>query len=139
MYGSLDVSTSALVAQRTNLDVIASNIAMKDVMRNEAGESVPYRRRVALFAPGRTDDPHAKPGVRVSEIVEDPSPFGLRWDPKHPDAIKSGASAGYVRVSNVDYHTEMVNAMVAARAYEANVSVMEVSKSMARSTLRLIG
>jgi len=42
-------------------------------------------------------------------------------------------------VSNVDYHTEMVNAMVAARAYEANVSVMEVSKSMARSTLRLIG
>ncbi len=138
MYGALEVSTSALVAHRTNLDVIAGNIAMREVRRNEAGESVPYRRRVALFAAGRADGADGAPGVRVTSVVEDSSPFGLRWDPKDPDAIKSGEEAGYVRVSNVDYHTEMVNAMVAARAYEANLSVMEMSKSMGRATLRLI-
>ena len=73
------------------------------------------------------------------EIVEDyVTPLGLRWDPGHVDAIKTGESKGYVRTSNVDYHTEMVNAMVAQRAYEANVTVIEMAKSMARSTLRLI-
>ena len=138
MYGVLDVSTSALVAHRTNLDVIAGNIAMKDVVRDEDGEAIPFRRRVALFAVGRSSDPRGKGGVHVSDIVEDPTPFGLRWDPGHVHAIKEGPQAGYVRVSNVDYHTEMVNALVAARAYEANVTVIETAKSMIQSTLRLL-
>lgn len=137
MYGALDVSTSALTAQRANLDLIAGNIAMKDVTRDEAGNPVPYRRRVPLFAQGRPESPSA-PGVRVAAVVEDPSPFGLRWDPDHPDALRTGPKQGYVQTSNVDVHTEMVNAMVAARAYEANVTVIEMSKSMMTSTLRLI-
>ncbi len=139
MYGALSVSTSALVAQRTNLDVIAGNIAMKDTMtRDQDGNAVPYRRRVPLFAPGDASGPGDKPGAHVARIVEDPSPFGLRWAPQHPDAVQSGPHKGYLRVSNVDYHTEIVNAMVAARAYEANVSVVEMAKSMASTTLRLI-
>lgn len=137
MYGVLDISTSALVAQRTHLDVIAGNIAMKDVTRDEAGNPNPYRRRVALFSQGNAGN-GGGPGVHVAEVTQDPSPFPLRYDPGHPDAIKSGENEGYVRVSNVDYHTEMVNAMVAARAYEANVTVMEMAKAMAASTLRLI-
>ena len=54
------------------------------------------------------------------------------------DAIKEGEKKGYVRVSNVDYHTEMVNAIAAARAYEANVTVIETAKAMAMTTMRLI-
>ncbi len=138
MYGALDTATSALVAQRTNLDVIAGNIGMKESYRMEGDEAMPFRRRVALFAPGHPSDPQGKPGVRVADIVEDPTPFELRWAPDDPHAIKSGPQAGYVRLSNVDYHTEMVNAMVAARAYEANITVMEMTKSMAKTTLRLI-
>lgn len=138
MYGALDVGTSALVAYRTNLDVIAGNIAMKDTVRMENGEAVPYRRRVALFAPGTPSGGRGSRGVHVTDIVDDPAPFGLRWDPDHVHAIKAGKEKGYVRVSNVDYHTEMVNAMTAARAYEANVTVMEMAKSMAASTLRLL-
>ncbi len=139
MYGALSVSTSALVAQRTNLDVIAGNIAMKDTMtRDEAGNAVPYRRRVPLFAPGDPSSPGNRPGVHVARIAEDPSPFGLRWAPDHPDAVGEGKDKGYLRVSNVNYHTEMVNAMEAARAYEANVTVLEMAKSMASTTLRLI-
>lgn len=138
MYGVLSTSTSALTAYRTQLDVIAGNIAMKDVTRDAAGNSVPYRRRVALFAPGDPSRGRNAPGVHVASIVEDPAPFGLRWDPNHVDAIRKGQQKGYVRVSNVDYHTEMVNAMTAARAYEANVTVLEMTKRMAASTLRLI-
>ncbi|MHC5109857.1 MAG: flagellar basal body rod protein FlgC [Planctomycetota bacterium] len=139
MFGSFDVSTSALVAQRTNLDVIAGNIAMKEVTRDEAGNPVPYRRRVPLFSPGDPSRGSDARGVHVAAIVEDHvNPLGLRWDPSHVDAIKNGDEAGYVRVSNVDYHTEMVNAMIAQRAYEANVTVIETAKSMARSNLRLL-
>jgi len=138
MFGTLDVSTSALTAYRTQLDVIAGNIAMKDVTRDAEGNSVPYRRRVALFAPSEARGSD-KPGVHVESIVDDPSPFTLRWAPHHVDAIQSGEHKGYVRYSNVDYHTEMVNAMTAARAYEANVTVMEMTKRMASTALRLIG
>ena len=138
MFNALDVSTSALVAHRTQLDVIAGNIAMKDVTRDEAGNPAPYRRRVALFAPGNPAQGKKAPGVHVSAVVEDPTPFGLRWEPGHVDAIREGKEKGYVRVSNVDYHTEMVNAMTAARAYEANVTVAETAKRMAATTLTLL-
>ena len=138
MYGALDTSTSALTAYRTQLDVVAGNIAMRDSYHLENGEYTPYRRRVPLIASG---DPSRGPdarGVHVSRIVEDPAPFGLRLDPDSPYAIKSGPKKGYVRTSNVENHTEMVNAMTAARAYEANVTVIEMTKSMASSTLQLL-
>ncbi len=138
MYGALDVSTSALSAYRTQMDVIAGNIAMKDTVRFVDGEAMPFRRRVALISSGDPSRGGRASGVHVSKIAEDSSPFGLRWDPDHVHAIKDGKEKGYVRVSNVDYHTEMVNAMTAVRAYEANVTVIEMSKSMASSTLRLL-
>lgn len=138
MYGVLDVSASALMAYRTQIDVIAGNIAMKDAVHMEDGEFVPYRRRVALLAQGNPSRGRDAPGVHIDSIVQDPAPFGLRWDPGDPLAVKSGPDKGYVRTSNVDYHTEMVNAMAAARAYEANITVVEMGKAMAQSTLRLL-
>ena len=133
-----DIATSALVAQRTRLDVIAGNMANKDVTRNVNGQSVPFRRRVALMAAGNPAAGEGAAGVHIAQIVEDPTPFPKRWDPGHPDAVKEGPDQGYVLMSNVSYHTEMVNAMTAARAYEANVTVMELAKSMASSSLRLL-
>lgn len=138
MYNTLDISTSALSAYRTQLDVIAGNIAMKDVTRDADGNAIPYRRRVALFAEGDGNTGQKAAGVHIRSIVEDPAPFGFRWDPTHVDALKDGEHAGYVRVSNVDYHTEMVNAMSATRAYEANVTVIEMAKRMAATTLQLL-
>lgn len=138
MMSALDISTSAIVAQRTQLDVIAGNIANHDVTSDEFGNPNPYRRRVALLASGNPAGGPDAPGVHVAQIVEDASPFGLRWDPYHKDVIQRGDDKGYVRTPNVNYHTEMVNAMLAARAYEANITVMEVAKSMASTALRLI-
>ncbi|GIK23697.1 MAG: flagellar basal-body rod protein FlgC [Ignavibacteriota bacterium] len=138
MLNVLDISASALSAQRTNMDTIAGNIANAEVTRDEAGRPIPYRRRVPLFSSGRIENGKTLPGVRVEKIVEDPSPFHLVEDPSHPDAIVAGPLAGYVRKPNVELTTEMVNLMVAARAYEANVSVMETVKSLFTASLRLL-
>jgi flagellar basal-body rod protein FlgC len=55
-------------------------------------------------------------------------------DPGHPDADANGI----VYYPNVDPATEMINAMVAARAYEANVTAMEATKSIIAGTLRIL-
>ena len=138
MDAVLDIATSALVAQRANLNVIAGNMANAEVLSNERGEASPYRRRVPLFAPGNPARGDGAPGVHVSKIIEDPTPFKLKYEPDHPLALQDGPNQGYVQYPNVDYHTEMVNALVASRAYEANVTVIEMAKSIARSNLRLL-
>ncbi|MCP4590414.1 MAG: flagellar basal body rod protein FlgC [bacterium] len=138
MFGALEISTSALVAQRVNLDTIAGNVAGMHTTRDAEGNPVPFRRRVALMASGNPAAGPSAPGVHVTAVVPDPSPFRLVHDPGHPDAMKTGPDAGYVRMPNVDYSTEMVNAMEAARVYEANVTVIETSKRLSAATLRLL-
>jgi flagellar basal-body rod protein FlgC len=141
MYGTLDISTSGMIAQRTRLETIAANIANKDVVLNENGEIAPYRRRIALMAPG---DPAAKSasgremGVHIGAIEFDDAPFDLKWDPTSPYAYKTGPNAGYVPGSNVNTVIEQINAVEAARAYEANVAAAEVTKSMTAQALRLL-
>jgi flagellar basal-body rod protein FlgC len=138
VFESLDISTSGLVANRVRMDIIAGNVANKDVTRQADGTPTPYRRRVALLAPGNPAAGDGAAGVHVAKIVQDPSPFHLREDPGHPDAIKEGPQAGYLRLPNVSYHTEMVDALQATRAYEANVTVMDMSKRMITNTLRML-
>lgn len=132
MYGVLDISTSGLVAQRIQLDTIAGNIANARTTRRADGEPGPYLRRVAMFAPG---DGKGGRGVHVTAIREDTN-LETRWvhDPSHPDAD----AKGYVQYPNVDPGTEMINAMVAMRAYEANITAMEATKSMMAASLRLL-
>ncbi len=134
MFGSLDISTSALVAQRIRMDTIAGNIANADATRRTDGQPGPYKRRVALFAAG---DGRGGSGVHVTGIQEDPAVKRL-YQPGHPDAITTGPNQGYVEYPNVDLATEMVNAMLASRAYEANISAMSMTKDMLSSTLRLL-
>lgn len=135
MFGALDVSTSALVAQRIRLDTIAGNIANAQATRRADGEPGPFKRRVAVF---ETGDGTGRPGVHVPEVRQDDSPGRLVFDPGHPDAIRNGPLTGYVEYPNVDLSTEMIDAMLASRAYEANISAMEVTKNMLSSSLRLL-
>ena len=131
MLDSLDINASALLAQRTRMDTIAGNVANINTTRNARGEAVPYRRRVAVFAPGRPD---GKSGVHVSSIEQDQSPFPRKFDPGNRDADQDG----YVRYPNIDLSIEYVNMLEASRAYEANVTLMETTKAMINSSLRLI-
>jgi flagellar basal-body rod protein FlgC len=133
MFDTLDISSSALQAQRTRLDTIAANIANMNTTRNRDGRPEPYRRRFAVFAPGQPDRPGA-PGVHVQEIQFDRSGFRQVHDPSHPDAD----AIGNVFYPNIDLAVEYVNALEASRAYEANVTTMEVTKSMMNASLRLI-
>jgi len=137
MFSSLDVSTSALVAQRIRLNAIAGNLANMTTTHNEAGEAEPYQARFTVF---ETDPslPGAAPGVKVSSVqVSDAEP---RWkyDPDHPDAMKEGPHQGYVAYPNIDMTTEFVDALEATRAYEANIGVIEVTKSLASQTLKIV-
>jgi len=131
MIRALEASSSALLAQRTRLDVIAGNMANAFTTVQEDGTVRPYRRRVVTFAPGAADG--AGPGVHVAEILEDPSAFKRLYDPGHPHADASG----YVQYPNVNLTMEYVDAIEAARAYEANVALMNVTKTMVRQAIQL--
>ncbi len=135
MFSTLDVSTSALVAQRTRMDLIAGNIANADATVRADGTPGGFRRQFAILAPG---DGRGGSGVHVESIREDPSPGRLVYDPDHPHAMRSGPKQGFVESSNVELSTEMVNGMLASRAYEANISAMDVTKRMIASTFRLL-
>jgi flagellar basal-body rod protein FlgC len=133
MFDSLDIGASALLAQRTRMDTIAGNVANINTTRNQRGEPIPYRRRIVTFAPGRAGEP-GRPGVRVASIEQDMSPFNKRYEPGNKDAD----ARGYVKYPNVDLSIEYVNMLEASRAYEANVTLMETTKAMLNSSLRLI-
>ncbi len=134
MIGSLDITRSALIAERTRLDVIAGNIANANVTRQADGTVVPYRRRFAAFVSG---DGGGGAGVHVDGIEQDSSAFNLRYAPEHPDAIPAGPQAGYVQLPNVNLTMEYVDALEASRAYEANVAMMNVTKGMLQQAIRL--
>jgi flagellar basal-body rod protein FlgC len=135
MIRALDITSSALVAQRTRLNVIAGNMANAFTTEQEDGTIEPYRRRCVSFAPGQPSG--SGPGVHVTEIYEDPSEFEWRYDPGHPHALKVGPRAGYVQYPNVNLTMEYVDAMEASRAYEANIAVMNVSKTMVQQAIQL--
>ncbi len=133
MYGSLDISTSALVAQRTRLNVVAANVANSRSILNSAGEYEPYRRRFAVFATG--DPSHGTTqGVHVAEIGIDQGPLRPVLEPGSPYADADG----YVYYPNVDPIVEQMNAMEATRAYEANITALEATKSMLSIALQII-
>src|SRR5512145_3157600 len=133
MYGALDISTSGLIAQRTRLNVIAANQANMNSLVNEAGAYDPWRRRFAVFAPG--DPVSGEPdGVHVASIEIDGGPLVPRYEPGSPFAD----DRGYVGYPNVDPTIELMNAMEAARAYEANISAIEATKSMLSAALQII-
>lgn len=141
LFTTIDIAATGLTAQRTRLDVISNNIANVDTTRTPQGG--PFRRSRVIFAP-RVSEPYWRSpflpkfldngigrGVRIVAIEKDyKDPPKLVWDPTHPDAIKSGPLKGYVEMPNVNIVTEMVDMIDASRSYEANVAVIDGSKSM---------
>lgn len=134
MYGALDISTSALIAQRTRLDVISANIANKDTIINADGAYEPFQRRIALLAAGDPSRGSAM-GVHVSEIELDAAELMMRYEPGSPFANADG----YVGYPNINSVIEQMNAMEAARAYEANIAAIEATKSMMSVALQMLG
>ena len=140
-FNSLDISASGLTAQRLRMDLISQNIANANTTRTENG--TPYRRKVLVFQQrdgGRQFSDYLSDaskvtlgggGVRVLQIAEDQSPLKKIYDPGNPSADKDG----YVLMPNVDVTTEMINMISASRSYEANISALNATKSMAMKAL----
>ncbi len=141
MYGSLDISTSGMIAQRARIEAAAANIANADTVLDSQGRVNPYRARIVHFAAGNptaTREAGRKFGVHQAAVEQDQGPFNLKWEPDSPYAFQSGPNAGYVPMPNVNTVWEQINAMEAARAYEANVMAAEATKAMTAQALRLI-
>ncbi len=135
LIAGIDITTSALDAQRTRLDIIAQNIANAQTTRTPAGG--PYRRQLVSFETElrRQPDGQASPlqGVEVAAITPDPTPGERIYQPQHPDAD----AQGMVTMPNVNLAFEMVDLISASRAYEANLAVAKNGKEMAQRTLQI--
>jgi flagellar basal-body rod protein FlgC len=142
LFGGLEISASALTAERLRMDVVAENLANAQTTRGANGE--PYRRkevvlqeRAGSFGASLSAAMNRGTqggGVEVAGIAEDQTPLKQVYDPGHPDADENG----YVAMPNVDTVTEMVDLIGAQRAYEANVTAMQAAKQMFSRTLELL-
>jgi flagellar basal-body rod protein FlgC len=137
MFRTLEISASGLAAQRLRVDTIAGNIAQSQTTQNEQGEHAPFQRRLVVLAAEQAEGATVLRGAKVQGTVEidETTPPRRVFEPGHPHAD----AQGYVNYPNVNVITEFVNALEASRAYEANVTAMQMSREMIEGTFRLLG
>ena len=142
IFSSFGVNASGMTAQRYRMDIISQNVANANTTRTEDG--TPYRRKVVTFRE-KTMNPtefgtifrksrgmDVGDGVKVSGVYEDKKEdMKLVYDPSHPDADEYG----YVTYPNVNIVTEMTNMIDSTRAYEANATAFNASKTIAMKGL----
>ncbi|WAI18508.1 MAG: flagellar basal body rod protein FlgC [Buchnera aphidicola (Acyrthosiphon caraganae)] len=128
----LNIAGSAMNAQSQKMNLIASNLANMDSTIYKNGKFYPYIAKQVIF---KLDDSNNSKigGVKISDIIDDPSPLKLIYDPNNPMADKKG----YILTSNVNPITEMVNNISAARSYQANIEVLKTAKTMIIKTLTI--
>ncbi|TAM73667.1 flagellar basal body rod protein FlgC [bacterium] len=151
-YDSIDISASGLTAERLAMDVIANNIANAQTTRTPQGG--PFKRQLVVFAQKQAaaqsegiPDPIPSDGqgsaggggasidgVQAVGVVQDTSPDHLVYEPGNPDADGNG----YVHYPNVQVVKEMVDLMAASRAYEANVTAIEQTKTLSGDVLNVL-
>jgi flagellar basal-body rod protein FlgC len=133
LISGIDVTSGALAAQKTRLDVVAQNIANAQTTRTPEGG--PYQRQIVSFENELVRQAGGAPlsTVHVSGVAADRSPGQMVYNPQHPDA----GPDGMVRMPNVNLAYEMVDLITASRAYEANLSVAKSARQMALKTLEI--
>ncbi|WP_250278412.1 flagellar basal body rod protein FlgC [[Clostridium] colinum] len=143
-FDSLNTSTTALTAQSLRMDVISQNMANIDTTRTADGG--PYKRKTVIFREidgsqnsfktmfsKKLNNNQTLSGVKVEKIVEDNTEGPKEYNPSHPDADENG----YVTKPNVNVVEEMVNMISANRAYEANITAVNITKGMINKTLEI--
>ncbi len=139
LFGVMEISGSAMGAERQRAEVVAANLANAETTRTEEGG--PYRRKQVVFGSRNPEFQLALAsrrvavhGVEIRAVVEDTSPFIVRYEPGHPEAN----SQGYVAYPNVDPVTEMVDLMSASRSYEANAAAVTTAKQMITQSIDIL-
>ena len=129
---ALTISAFGMQAQTARLQVIAENLANQDTTGTTAG-APPYRRKTVTFA-DQLDSASGAEVVSVKQVGQDMSAFPLRYEPGHPAADKDG----YVRTPNVNSFVEVMDMREAQRSYDANVSVMQITRGMLSRTIDML-
>jgi len=142
LFGMLEVSGSALGAERWRAEVVAANMANAETTRTAAGGA--YRRQLLVFRAqpmsrfplllARLRKAAPDGGVRVERVLADASPMPTRYEPGHPDADGSG----YVTYPNVNPVMEMADLLSAVRAYQLNAAAVQAAKSMIQQSLQIL-
>jgi flagellar basal-body rod protein FlgC len=134
---AMDISASALSAQRSRMKVIAGNIANANTMH--AADGKPYRKLEITFGTVLKEAMGGSPtdnlgGVKIDSIAPSKNPFTREYRPGHPNADEKG----YIEKPNVNVTEEMVEMVEAQRAYDANLSAMKAYRDMLRSSLGIL-
>jgi flagellar basal-body rod protein FlgC len=129
---AIAISASGMTAQATRLRIIAENLANQDTTASRPDRD-PYRRKTVSFA-SRLDTASGTASVAVKRIGVDKSDFPKRYDPSHPAAD----AQGYVRTPNVNSFVEIMDMKEAQHSYSANLSVMQVTRSMLTRTIEML-
>ena len=148
LFDAVDISGSALSAERLRMDVTAENLANANTTRGVNGGA--YRRKVVVLeqqagggqgsfgnqlASAMSRGGAAEPGgVQVRAIAEDTTPNRRVYDPGHPDADPQG----YVTLPNVNSVTEMTDMITETRSYQANTQALQMAKSLYTKTLEVL-
>ena len=137
----LQISSSALSAERLRLNVLSQNIANANTTKTDEGG--PYRRKDVVFSAqsiGEKFDNLMRSAfdsdlkeVKVTGIAEDKKPGERVFNPDHPHADKDG----YVEMPNVSVMEEMVNIITSTRSFEANTTALNSTKSLAETALKI--
>ena len=137
---SLDISASALSAQRTRMDIISQNIANQATTKTSDG--TPYRRQLVVFEEDKSFKQYLSDGskklklsgVKIAAVVDDETPFTPVYEPTNPDADEDG----YIYMPNVDNTKEQIDLLAATNSYSANITAMNATKTMAQKALELM-
>ena len=145
---SMNIVASGMTAQQLRLDIVGENVTNSTTTRVEDGEGA-YRRKMVVFeaetgrdgfrramaraSSGMVPNNQVPGGVRVAQIVDDPSPMKLVYDPTHPDANEDG----YVEMPNVDMVKEIADAMAATQAFTSNVTMFNTMKTVVTDALQI--
>ena len=133
-FAAMDVSASGLGAERTRMNVAASNLANAQTTKSAGGG--PYQRRDVVLESieeQSAQGSNAVRGVAVQQISQDNKPPRLEYDPGHPDAN----AQGYVAYPNINPVEEMVDMITASRAYEAGVTALSSAVTMAETAISI--
>jgi flagellar basal-body rod protein FlgC len=140
------IASQGMTVQRERLEAASANLANANSTRTSTGK--PYQRRDVVFTAqdlkeewrssaaqnGLFDEngPVAQ-GVKSEVVMADENQFVMQYQPGHPDADANG----YVKMPDVDPLEETVNMMSAARSFEANATVFNTAKEIARVSMNL--
>lgn len=146
LFTIFKIANQGMTAQRERLEAASANLANANSTRTPTGK--PYQRRDVVFTTQDVrenwqtvsaqkslfDEPDTISQGVISEVqLADENQYVMQYQPGHPDADANG----YVKLPDVDPLEETVNMMSAARSFEANSTVFNTAKELARISINL--